>query len=644
MRSIQSKIVLIFSILILITMQFIGAFLLRSLQAYFLTEQEQRLTYEVQVLATEAAPLLGQPAGDGDGGGQGDDEDAATAGYAAIQDLIQQRVLPGQVIVADTAGVVIAASDPTRTGSRLLQEAQVLFRVLDTGRVESFTRVDAETGRTLLSVAAPVISDDGRAMAVALLEGELDVIQDTLEAVRRILFTATVVALGAALLLAALTARTITGPIRAVTARAAQMASGDFDQRIEVRSRDELGQLADMFNLLAGRLKETLAEMSDEKRKIETIVTHMADGVVAFDRKRRILLVNPAAVEMLGPPAGARDGSPGGAANGSRAGAPGAAGNGLAAALGLTPSEAWPDLALDKPLEDALSGGRTYEARPFVIRRGERTFQTYFAPIAGSEPPGAVAQAAGAVWVLHDVTQREQVEALRREFVANVSHELRTPLTTIKSYVETLLEYGPDDPDTQRRFLQVVNGETDRMVRLVRDLLDLSQLEFQSVRYEREFCHLSELARQVLAKLQAEIQGKALRASIELPNGEEPLVYVDPDRLQQVLVNIVSNAVEFTPRGGAVTLRIIPGERQVRVEVQDTGPGIPAEDLPHIFERFYRVDKARTRRLGGTGLGLSIARQIVEGHGGQIGIRSEPQKGTLVWFTVPLEPGAGVPA
>lgn len=615
MRSIQSKIVLIFSLLIVITMQFIGAFLLRSLEDYFVSDQEQRLTHEARVLAGEAASLLSRPAGD---------EDEAVAGPEAVQALIEQRALAGQAMIADPSGMVMAAKDPTRIGSRLLQEAQILFRVLDGGQVESFARLDAETGQPLLSVAAPVLADDGRVVGVVLLEGDLGVIQETLEAVRRILLTVTVVGLIAALVLSALTARTITGPIRAVTARAAQMAAGDFDQRIEVRSQDELGRLAEMFNLLAGRLKETLAEISDEKQKIEAIVTHMADGVVAFDRQQRILLVNPAAAAMLGAPAA----GPGGGQSGL---------------LGRRPAEVWPDLRVDEPLQEALDGSRAHETRPFVIHRGDRTFQTYLAPIAGAGQgvgPGAGATA-GAVWVLHDVTERERVETLRREFVANVSHELRTPLTTIKSYVETLLEHGPDDPDTQRQFLQVVSGETDRMVNLVRDLLDLSQLEFQSVRYEREFCHLSELARQVLAKLGAEIEAKSLRAAIEQPAGPDPLVYVDPDRIQQVLVNIVSNAVEFTPSGGSITVRVLPGDDEVRVEVEDTGAGIPPEDLPNIFERFYRVDKARTRRLGGTGLGLSIARQVIEGHGGRIGIDSQVQRGTVVWFTIPLEPTAG---
>jgi len=620
-RSIQAKIVLIFSVLIVITMQFIAAFLLRSLEDYFITEQERRLTYEARVLSGELASLMAGPVDDGGSG----------AGPDAVQALIDQRSLPGPVMVADPSGTVTAASDPTRKGSRLLQEAQILFRVLDTGQVESFARVDAETGRAWLSVAAPVISDQGRVVGVVLLEGDLGVIRETLQDVRSILLTVTVMGLGAALVLAALTARTITGPIRAVTARAAQMAAGDFDQRIEVRSQDELGRLAEMFNLLAGRLKETLAEISDEKQKIEAIVTHMADGVVAFDREQRILLVNPAALEMLGTPA-ALDGA--------------ATGAGAAALLGRRPDEVWPDLDVSGPLQEALDGGGSLETRPLVIHRGERVFQTYLAPIAstGQGAGQGTAHAQGAVWVLHDVTERERVEALRREFVANVSHELRTPLTTIKSYVETLLEYGLEDPDTQRRFLQVVNGETDRMINLVRDLLDLSQLEFQRVRYEREYCHLSELARQVLAKLAGEIQAKSLQASIQPPPVPEPLVYVDPHRIQQVLVNIVSNAVEFTPPGGSITVRILPGQDQVRVEVEDTGSGIPPEDLPRIFERFYRVDKARTRRLGGTGLGLSIARQVVEGHGGRIGIESELGRGTLVWFTLPLEPPGEVVA
>ncbi|HEY8449730.1 MAG TPA: ATP-binding protein [Bacillota bacterium] len=619
MRSIQAKIVVIFFLLILVVMQFIGTYLLRALESYYLADEQSKRTVEAQLLAADVASILAAASASGDAAEappEGAVDDLADPVQQLLDEFNQGRYV--HMMVLDREGTVIAASDPALIGQRALEETEALA-VLEEARVRTYQRQDPDTDTRRLGAAAPVMGAEGRALGVVLVEGDLSVVQQTLLAIREVLFKATLLAIGVAVLLAWVTSRSITGPIQAITARAAEMAAGDFDRRIDVRSRDELGRLAAMFNHLAGRLKDTLDEISTEKRKVETILTHMADGVAAFDREGRFILVNPAARRMLG-----LDAQP------------------ESAYLGRTLDELWPEWEIGDTLRAVLAGERPAADEAVVFRRGERTLRTYFAPIeAGKGEASATnaAASAGAVWVLHDVTELEQLEAMRREFVANVSHELRTPLTTIKSYSETLLGGDGIDAATRQRFLQVIHDETDRMARLVRDLLDLSQLESRSASWDREYCRLSELASQVLAKLQAQIQAKGLEASLDCDGDRpEPLVYVDPDRLQQVLVNIVSNSIEFTPAGGRVCIRVAAAESEVRVEVADTGIGIPPRDLPRIFERFYRVDKARTRKLGGTGLGLSIARQIVEGHGGRIGIESELGRGTTVWFTIPCEP------
>lgn len=602
MRSLQTKIVLVFVLLILLAMQFIGVYLLRSLQQYYVDDERSKRIAEAQLLADDVAEFI-RPAHDLD----------PQQAHEQLQELIiqfqQGRFV--QLLVLSDDGAVLAASDPARIGQQALQEADALQALL-TAQVRTYQREDPDSGLRLLGAAAPVFDEQGRSIGVTVVESDLGVIQQTLIAVRGILFSATLVAALAAVLLALVMARTITGPIRLITARAAEMASGDFEQRIEVRSQDELGRLAAMFNVLAGRLKLTLDEMADEKRKVEAILTHMADGVVGFDRDGRVLLINPAARRML-------------------------ASEHLPAEdlIGREAGQLWPELPIHEHLQRVLQGrGRAHD-EPVLIKRNDRVFRTYFAGIAGGDAP----ETGGAVWVLHDVTEMEKLEAMRQEFVANVSHELRTPLTTIKSYVETLMANPDLEPETRQEFMRVVNHESERMARLVKDLLDLSQLEAQEAsNWEREYCLLSELAGQVLEKLHAQIEQGELTVAVDTPGGEEPLVYVDPDRMQQVLLNIVGNAVEFTPPGGSITVRIKPQAMHVQVEVIDTGIGIPAEDIPHLFERFHRVDKARTRKLGGTGLGLSIARKIVEGHGGRIGIRSRLGEGTCVWFTVPYEP------
>lgn len=596
MRSIQGRIILIFFALILLAMQFIGVYLLRSLEAHYLVVERDRRIDEAQVLANEVAAFL--PLGEGDEA-TGAEGPGAPELQALLEEFNRGRYYV-YVMVMDSNGAVIAASDPALIGQRTLQETAAL-QALAEASVRPYQRRDPDTGARHLGAAAPVLDADGVGLGAVVIEGDFSVIEQTLGDIRNILFTATAVVAAVAVLLAWIMSRTITGPIRAITERAAEMAAGDFEQQIEVPSQDELGRLAAMFNHLAQRLKETLDEIYTEKHKVEAILSHMADGVIAFDETGRLFMANPAARRMLGvdDPVG---------------------------------DYIFEHLELEELVGDDRQPGEP-ERGPRIIKRGDRSFSVYFARIPAVGSPGN----AGTVCVLHDITELEQLEKLRKEFVANVSHELRTPLTTIKSYSETLL--ADDDIDSQIRsaFLQVIHDETDRMARLVSDLLDLSQLESQRASWDREYCRLSELAHQVLTKLQPQLEAKNLRTEAPGPGSSDPLVYVDPDRMQQVLMNVIANAVEFTPPGGLIRVAVEPGDSEVVVRISDTGVGIPAEDLPRLFDRFYRVDKARTREMGGTGLGLAIARQIVEGHGGRIQVESTPGKGTTVSFTVPYE-------
>ncbi|MBX6377138.1 MAG: hypothetical protein IRY95_01145 [Clostridia bacterium] len=241
----------------------------------------------------------------------------------------------------------------------------------------------------------------------------------------------------------------------------------------------------------------------------------------------------------------------------------------------------------------------------------------------------------GAVIVFHDVTEQERLEQMRREFVANVSHELRTPLTVVKSYVEALQDGTWRDEEVAPRFLGVVAAETDRMVRLVNDLLTLSRLDYHEAALKLSEVDVPMLVRKVHARFADRCREKGIALHEDCPGGLPPAL-ADADQVETVLVNLVSNAVDFTPSGGRIRTRCRREGDVLAVSVEDTGIGIPEEDLPRIFERFYRVDKGRSREYGGTGLGLAIARQIVEAHGGRIAIQSAQGKGTTVHFTLPL--------
>lgn len=599
MRSIQVKMVVAFLLLILLAMQFIGAYLLQDLEEYYIDEGLQQRRTGAWLLAREAAHFLAPGA---------DDVDRDGLSRLVSQDQGAHLL----AVVLDRQGVVLAASDPTLAGQRFVID--VVLDVLETAAESSGTRPVPESDQVRVFGAHPIAVNDA-IVGLAYVEGDLTVVYETLQRVRQRLWTATLLALLVTGVLVFFVARTITGPIQKITAQAAGMAAGRFDQRIDLHSGDEVGQLAGMFNLLAERLQDTLTAMAAEKRKVEAIVTHMADGVVAVDPEARLLFINPAARAML------------------------AVTEPEEALTGRRPQDIWTDLPIGTALQAVLAGAEPSDRDDGLhLTRGDRTLRASFAPIrldaAVNGADGVGGPVVGAVWVMHDVTELANLDRMRQEFVANVSHELRTPLTTIKSYIETLLQEEVPDPDLQRQFLTVVDAEADRMSRLVRDLLDLSQLDYRRVRWAWEYTRLSELVAQAYLKVRAQAEAKALQWQHLYPD-QEPLVYVDPDHLQQVVLNLLSNAIKFTPQGGRITAQVTVKGGAVQVEIADSGTGIPAADLPRIFDRFYRVDKARARDLGGTGLGLSIAREIILAHGGEIDIASAPGEGTAVWFTIP---------
>ncbi len=405
----------------------------------------------------------------------------------------------------------------------------------------------------------------------------------------------------AALLLGAWRARAIAAPVLELARAAKRISTGDLAARAEIRSRDEIGQLGETFNAMAEELRAKLTAISEERNKIEAIISSMSDAVVAVDLHGTILLLNRSAEDLLGL-------------------APAARGRRL------------PEVSADHPcwrcIETAAREGRdiTEEFSPTPIE--DRILDLHAAPLRG--PHGEVA---GAVAVVRDVTDLRRAERLRRELTANVSHELRTPLTSIKGFAETLLGGAMGDEAACRRFLTIIDGEATRLMKLVDDLMDLSRLEARVVSMDPSSVRLDELVAEVLSRLrlQAEQHQIALRAA-----RTEPVVAVaDRDRILQVITNLVDNAIKFTPEGGTVEVSVGATAAAALITVTDTGRGIPADDLTRIFDRFYRVERSRSRGAGGTGLGLAIARHIVEAHGGRITVTSRINAGSTFQVTLP---------
>lgn len=431
----------------------------------------------------------------------------------------------------------------------------------------------------------------------------------TIRDINKILIKVTVASMVGASFLMIILARTITNPIKEITEQATIMAEGNFDRKVTVKSDDEIGKLASSFNHLAQHLRNALSQNEAEKGRLQSVLTNMSDGVIATDRKGRVIVFNRRAEEMLNKTIHHKE-----------------------------------DINDILPRSHPIILPLTEERETFVELDLEDDAFTIikitFTPVLR-----ASRETIGLILVLQDVTEEEKLDRQRKEFVANVSHELRTPLTTIKSYLEALDEGGAmEEPELASRFLQVTRQEAERMTRLIHDLLQLSRLDAKNVQFHKQALQPKEILQNAGDRFAFQCRQKGIRFQLSIEDNLSR-IYADRDQIHQLLDNLLSNAVKYTPEGGCVTLSAQQKrDGFVEVAVSDTGIGIPKKDLERIFERFYRVDKARSRLMGGTGLGLSIAKEIAEAHGGSIHMESELEKGTTVRFTLPsCEPEVNQP-
>lgn len=396
-----------------------------------------------------------------------------------------------------------------------------------------------------------------------------------------------------------LLSKTIISPISSLTQKARRITSGDFGNTIDVRASDEIGELTRTFNDMAMELNETLKEKQSEIDKTETILQHMADGVMAFDVDGHLIHINPAAKRLMRTPGIVR----------------------------MKFDTIFDEIDL-KMSQVSVADKTTYK----TIKRADTEIKLFFAKIKTRGKLG------GIVVVLQDITEQQRLDKSRREFVANVSHELRTPLTTIKGYASTLLDSVEEDDYNKEifeSFLNVINNESDRMTCLVKDLLLLSKLDYSQKGIKKETFDMSSLIENIVKRFEITAKNENINLVYE-PSVLIPQFSGDRDAIEQVVVNIISNAIKYTSANGKVTVSTGKMYKSVYIKIKDNGIGIPKDDLPHIFERFYRVDKARSREKGGTGLGLAISKDIITAHGGTITINSEYGIGTEVIIILPV--------
>jgi len=579
MRTLRSRLTWMFLTLIGLSMLGTGLFVGLLLQATYLDSLTGRLNKEGTLLAQTL-----------DWGKQ-DSFDARAEEFG--------RALSARVIILDRDGTVLGDSVRDKAGTRNLRHLPEVRQALK-GTTPSNQFAQKRDNR--LNTAIPVIRD-GQILGAVWIQ--LDV-TDVNRSIRQI-WISMAGGLAVAYLLAALAssrfARDVTRPIEEITRVAEDIAHNKLYRSVAVYGEDEIGRLGESINRMARSLRSQMSAIRKSERRLTSVIETMESVLFLVDPSGSVSLANPAFERLFGVPVSDIQGK-------SIQHLPG-------------PYE------LIQLITRCQETGERQRKELHFFYPEERIVEASLSPM-GVEKDGR-----GVVAVLHDITAIRRLEKMRSEFVANVSHELKTPITSIVGFTETLLDGAMQDPDTCREFLEIILEEGNRLQRLVGDILDLSKIESKQIHLELETVPIGELIQSATKTMEDQFRAKQLTLEVQLP---DPLftVTVDRDRFRQILLNLLSNAMAYTPSGGKVTVRAERDAESWRLQVADTGIGIPKEDLPRIFERFYRVDKARSRASGGTGLGLAIVKHLVEVHKGTIHVESQVGEGTTFTLTFPL--------
>ena len=590
-RSLHMKLVLIMLLLITSLMTVVGTFMMTNITGFFIDEFYQQVDSVFGGSNPANAAFvnsLRREAAQADGALKLQEMVEAKAGDLGLNSSTRKYyILDGRT------GAFITGSDDQASFESLQATANLLAARNSIAAGNAAVGADSDITASYMDVAIPITGGDN-AFIIYIYDNR-DTVSSLNSQLFLIIVQALLVGLLISVLLSFLLSKTMIIPIERLTERAERVAAGDFGSTTAVESTDEIGILTTTFNDMASVLQDTLEAVENERNKLDTLFLHMTDGVVSFAGDGSILTSNPAASQMLGREVSFYDYD----------------------ALFGRQFPLRQVMGLQRP--NFLSGELTV---------GGRILELYLAPVSEGEDGSAMA-------VMHDVTAQRKNEEMRKEFVANVSHELRTPLTNVRSYAETLRD-GDDIPrDMENSFLDVIISETDRMTRIVQDLLTLSRLdsgraEIKMVRFPL-LDAIDSVCRAV--ELEAQRRGHTL---VRRYGRTLPMVTGDRSRLEQVMMNVIGNSIKYTPDGGSITVDAGIRGGNVWIEVSDTGIGIPQQDRERIFDRFYRVDKARSRESGGTGLGLSIAREIVLRHHGSIALTDHEGPGTTVRIVLPI--------
>jgi two-component system, OmpR family, phosphate regulon sensor histidine kinase PhoR len=582
-RTIRWRLAIPYALLVILTMVGLSVYLVSYVRTTYQANLEQSLTSEAHLVADSLASDL-----------------SPLANQVQLQTRVQQYAtrLGVRITVIDPDGKVLAESeaDPALLDNHLTRpEVQGALKGLESNAIRHSDTLHID----MLYVAVPIESG-GRVIGAARLAVTLQLVEASLAQIRQTATLATLIAILLAVLLSTLLSGYTIRPLKQLTEITRKMTLGDFESTPLPATHDEVGELNKAFNQMAVQLRDQIRALKTEQGKLEAVLAHMTDGVLIVDEENRVKLINPAAQRMFDVTE--------------------------RTAIGRSVVEVIRNHQLVELLRKCQATGE--QQTTTLELSAERLFLQAIATSLKQAIPGST------LLLVQDLTRLRRLETVRQDFISNVSHELRTPLASLKALAETLQEGALEDPPAAHRFLGRMETEIDTLTQMVQELLELARIESGRVPLRRQAILPKALVSHAVERMSMQAERAGLRLCLECPE-DLPPVSADPDRMEQVLVNLLHNAVKFTPPGGEIVVSAAPEEGRVIFSVRDTGVGIPAKDLPRIFERFYKADRARSG--GGTGLGLSISRHIVETHGGKIWADSIQGKGSTFYFSLPVQ-------
>ncbi|KRN16514.1 two-component system, OmpR family, sensor histidine kinase VicK [Pediococcus acidilactici] len=589
-----------FAMLLVVTLEVVGVIFVRQLETQNLSQFKSQVQLQPYVENEISAQL------ERSNTKKANDQIADIIGNINNQNITEIRVIDAKGVIRGTSNNADRSMVGQKTTDRNVKDV-----IYNTRSYQQISYNKTNNTRYFISVV-PLINTSGATnnlTGVVYIRANLESVYQNVNNITLIFVVAALIAITIGLFLAVLIARAITRPIEEMRQRTMQIARGDYSGQVQIYGDDELGQLAAAVNDLSVRVEESQELTESERRRLDSVLGYMTDGVLATDRRGRITIVNEMATDFLN------------LENDQ------IVGKSILDILDLRGSVTLRDL-LENQDPEVLD--LSNDEQDLILHASFALIQRESGFISGL------------VCVLHDVTEQQKIDQDRKRFVSNVSHELRTPLTSMKSYIEALVDGAWKDPNVAPNFLKVTQEETDRMMRMINDLLNLSRMDLGTARLDKEYVNLNELFNHILDRFDMILKnGEKSEKNYTIKRDftrRDIWVEVDTDKIQQVLDNIMNNAIKYSPDGGVITCRLVETHNHVIMSITDQGLGIPKEAISHVFDRFYRVDKARSRAQGGTGLGLAISKEVVQMHGGRIWVESREGEGSTFYISLPYEP------